>query len=164
MNNFPPKIIPQAQGCINRYSSQSVPKSSDWNLIFLFLPLTLNAVGNCKIRVNRNILVPNEMKWNQISLKTKSESLRKVLINTIKFHSNSGQNFVATLPMTVWVDRIGSYNTDCWIVTDHFPGWLHWPGGPNKGPTVWVRSNPNKPNYEFNKLIIWQNRPNCRSK
>ena len=22
--------------------------------------------------------------------------------------------------------------------SDHFPGWLHWPGGLNKNPTVWL--------------------------
>ncbi len=33
--------------------------------------------------------------------------------------------------------------------TDHFPGWLHWPGAINKDPPVWLDGSRSPPKYIF---------------
>ncbi len=51
--------------CINQYCSWSVPKSSEWNPIFLFLPLTLYASW----LTNGRLADGHQLQWKRINCK-----------------------------------------------------------------------------------------------
>ncbi len=40
------------------------------------------------------------------------------------------------------------------LCSDHFPGWLCWPGGINKDPTVWLDGARPPPEHIFKDQLL----------